>query len=86
MIRMLTEHVGGRPSITQEVLIRRAARLLIMIGQLEIRMIENNELGDLGGRQIIALHNALRLSLAALGLDKVDKPATLKAYVGGQAA
>src|SRR5919106_7042987 len=67
LIRELTRHVGT-PSITQEVLIKRAARLLIMLSQLEVRMIQNNELGDLAGRQIVALHNALRLTLNALGL------------------
>jgi hypothetical protein len=69
------------------ILIRRTARLLIMIGQLERRIIEGNELGDLVGRQTVALHNALRLSLSALGMDRPEKqPATLKAYVGGRAA
>jgi hypothetical protein len=35
----------------------------------------------------VALHNALRLSLSALGMDRPEKqPATLKAYVGGKAA
>ena len=43
LIAELSEHVG-RPSVTQRILIKRAARLLIMIGQLERRMIEANEL------------------------------------------
>jgi hypothetical protein len=55
------------------ILIQRAARLLIMIGQLERRFIEGNELGDLGGRQVVALHNALRLSLQAIGLERAEK-------------
>lgn len=69
LIAQLSEHVG-RPTVVQKVLIKRAARLLIMIMQLERRMIEGNDLGDLGGRQVVALHNALRLSLTALGLEQ----------------
>jgi hypothetical protein len=81
IIRELSAHVGV-PSITQAILIKRAARLLIMLGQLERRVIEANELGDLGGRQVVALHNALRLSLQAIGLERAsDQPATLKGYL-----
>ena len=85
LIRELSEHVG-RPTAVQRVLIKRAARLLIMIGQLEVRMIEGNELGDLGGRQVVALHNALRLSLSALGLERAEAPKTLQTYLAGKAA
>ena len=72
VIRELSEHVG-RPTVPQRILIKRAARLLVMIGQLERRMIEANELGDLGGRQVCALHNALRLSLQAIGLERAEQ-------------
>ena len=44
-----------------------------MVSQLERRMIEGNELGDLGGRQVVALHNALRLSLQAIGFERAEK-------------
>ena len=71
MIRELTRHVGS-PSITQQILIRRSARLLIMVGQLERRLIEQNDIGDLASRQICALHNSLRLSLQALGFERGD--------------
>lgn len=71
VIADLTRHVG-RPSIPQVILIKRAARLLIMIAQLERKMIETNDLGDLGGRQVCALHNALRLSLSALGMERPE--------------
>jgi hypothetical protein len=66
LIRELTAHCGGHPSITQMVLIKRSARLLIMIGQLERRLIEGNSMGDLAARRVVALHGALRLSLTAL--------------------
>jgi hypothetical protein len=86
LIRLLTEHVG-RPSIVQELMIRRAARLLIVIGLLERRVIERpDELGDLACRQLVAFHNALRLTFAALGMEKAEQSATLKGYLGGKAA
>jgi hypothetical protein len=86
LIRELTAHVGN-PTAVQRILIKRSARLLIMIMQLEVRMIEGNKLGDLGGRQVVALHNALRLSLSALGMEKGEQtPRTLTAYLGDKAA
>ena len=72
IIADLSRHVG-RPTIPQMILIRRVARLLVMITQLERRVLESNELGDLGGRQICALHNSLRLSLQAIGLERAEK-------------
>ena len=72
IIEDLTRHVG-RPTIPQMILIRRTARLLVMITQLERRMIEDAALGDLGGRQVCALHNSLRLSLQAIGLERAEK-------------
>ena len=71
IIEDLTRHVG-RPSIPQAILIKRSARLLVMITQLERRLIETNELGDLGGRQVCALHNSLRLSLQAIGMERPE--------------
>jgi hypothetical protein len=89
LVRMITEHVGT-PSVLQQLLIRRAARLVIIIGILERRVIESpdKELGDLACRQLIAFHNALRLTFSALGLEASEAPKTLKAYLveGGKAA
>jgi hypothetical protein len=87
LIRLLTEHVGGRPSAVQEILIRRCARLLIILDLLERRVIERpDELGDLACRQLMAFHNGLRLSLSALGMDRPEVQTTLQTYVGGKAA
>jgi hypothetical protein len=70
LIRVLREHVGT-PSVVQELMIRRAARLLIVIGLLERRVIERpDELGDLACRQLVAFHNALRLTFSALGMER----------------
>jgi hypothetical protein len=74
LVRLLTEHVGT-PSVVQQMLIRRAARLLIIIGLLERKVIENpdKELGDLACRQLIAFHNAIRLTFTALGIEKGEQ-------------
>ena len=44
------------------------------------------DIGNSSGRQVVALHNALRLSLTALGLEKGEAPKTLTTYIGGKAA
>jgi hypothetical protein len=82
LVNMMTAHVGT-PSVLQQLLIRRAARLLIVIGLLERRVIEHpdKELGDLACRQLIAFHNALRLTFGALGLEAGEVPKTLQAYL-----
>jgi hypothetical protein len=74
LINMMAAHVGT-PTVLQQLLIRRAARLLIIIGILERRVIESpdKELGDLACRQLIAFHNALRLTFGALGLEKAEE-------------
>ena len=72
IIADLSRHVG-QPTIPQKILIKRSARLLVMLSVLERRMIELAELGDLGSRQMVALHNALRLSLQAIGLERAEE-------------
>ena len=72
VITELTAYVGGNPSVPQVLLIKRTARLLLMISALERRALEGNDLGDLAGRQIVALHNALRRSLAELGAARPE--------------
>ena len=81
LIRALGEHVGGRPSVPQQLLIRRTARSLIMLGILERRVLEEHDLGDLQARQMIALSNSVRLNLVALGLERAEAPATLRSYI-----
>jgi hypothetical protein len=69
-IRELTRHVGGSPTFPQEVLIGRAARLLVMVELMEKRLIESDELNDFASRQILAWVNTLRRTLEALGLER----------------
>jgi hypothetical protein len=81
LIKALTEHVGGRPSVTQEILIKRTARSVIMLEVLERRVLETKDFGDLQARQMIALTNSARLNLMALGLKAAEAPKTLASYI-----
>jgi hypothetical protein len=83
----LTEHVGGAPSVTEELLIRRTARAAVLVSIIERRILEQQEFSDLQSRQLIALTNSVRLNLVALGLKPPKKgPASLKSYIGSKAA
>jgi hypothetical protein len=90
LIKGLVEHIGGKPSLPQTIMIKRIARLTLLTAQLERRAIEADALGDLEQRQLCALSNSLRLYLSALGLERpAALPATLKNYLsvaGSQAA
>jgi hypothetical protein len=81
IIADLTHHVGGQPSAPQRMLIRRAARLAILVGILEKRAIEGGQMGDLAGRQLCAFSNSLRLVLVSIGLDRPEKVPTRLADV-----
>jgi hypothetical protein len=80
-IRELTAHVGGDPTVPQRILIRRAARLLVMVELMEVKLIENDESSDWASRQILAWVNALRLIMVALGLERRQQAKTLTAYI-----
>jgi hypothetical protein len=69
----LTAHVGGNPTFPQEVLIRRAARLLVMVEYMERHLIESDEMSDWASRQMLAWVNTLRRTLEALGMDRPQR-------------
>jgi hypothetical protein len=81
IIRALTAHVGGQPSVAQVILIQRTARLVIILSMLEKQVLEKMDLGDLHARQLLALSNSVRLNLQALGLKASEAAPTLKAYL-----
>jgi hypothetical protein len=74
IVRALNDHVG-QPSVPEQMLIRRTARVLIMLGVLERRILEGHDLGDLQARQTIALGNSIRLNLVAFGLKRSEREA-----------
>jgi hypothetical protein len=70
-IEELTDHVGGNPTFPQRILIRRAARLLVMVE--EVHLIASDEMSDWASRQVIAWSNSLRRTLEALGLNYAQR-------------
>jgi hypothetical protein len=72
----LTEHVGGSPSTTQKILIRRASRALLRLELFDEKM--TSGLTDHDARVYGGLSNTLRLAMRELGLrGAADKPRTL---------
>lgn len=82
----LTEHVGGAPSFTQRLLIRRAARALLRLELLDEKMASGNWT-DHDARTFGGLNNALRLCLRELGFKAAPpKTPTLQDYLNQKAA
>jgi hypothetical protein len=82
----LERHVGGSPSLTQKVQIRRASRAMLRLELLDEKM-SAGTWSDHDGRVYGALNNSLRLYLRELGLKPAEaKPASLKDYVAAKTA
>lgn len=65
----LTAHVGGEPSFTQKLLIRRAARAMLKLEMLDAK-IASGIWTDFDARTFGGLSSSLRLALRELGLRK----------------
>jgi hypothetical protein len=78
--RQLVTHVGGEPSATQSVLIRRASRAIFRLELLDEKLTQG-DFTDHDGRVYSALSNALRLAIKELGLKNTprEKAPTLAA-------
>jgi hypothetical protein len=72
--RELTQHVGGAPSITQKLLIRRLARGLLRLELLDER-VARGEWTDHDARTFSALSNQVRLLTKELGLKQATEKA-----------
>ena len=84
--RELVAHVGGNPTVTQKLLIRRLARGLLRLELLDER-ITRGELNDHDARTFSALSNVVRLTSRELGLQSaasVEKPPDLSAYLASK--
>lgn len=68
---MLAQHVGGKPSATQRVLIARAAKLALRLELFDERTMAV-ELGERSAREYLALSNHLRLCMRELGLKGAE--------------
>jgi hypothetical protein len=78
----LTAHVG-RPSVVQRIIIARCARLTVIVELMERRIVEDGEIGDLNGRQLLAWTNTLARLLTRLGMDRSEQAPDLVRYIGG---
>lgn len=64
----LTEHVGGRPSVTQRALIERAARLSLYVSQLDRKVLGGEAMSAHDSKSYLATSNSLCATLRLLGL------------------
>jgi hypothetical protein len=77
----LAARVGGSPSFTQQLLIRRAAKAMLRLELLDARTKD----GSLSGREYGALTNGLRLMLREFGVKAAaEKPKTSGAIHEGK--
>jgi hypothetical protein len=82
----LVAHVGGSPSFTQRLLIRRLARAMLRLELLDEKM-ATGELSAHDARTFSALSNVVRLTARELGVQaaaSVEKPPTLDDYLASK--
>jgi hypothetical protein len=63
----LSEHIGGKPSIAERMLISRLARIALRLEMFDEKL-SAGTLTDHDGRIYGALHNSFRLMLRELGI------------------
>src|SRR4249920_2497374 len=64
----LTQHLGGKPSATQKILIDRAAALSLRIHLMDRESARSREMSERNGRQYLAWHNSLTRLLRQIGM------------------
>jgi hypothetical protein len=87
----LTAHVGGNPNAVQRALIERAVILSLRVAQIDAKIIAGEALTLHDSNFALAWNNALRRTLAALGLEPaITKPtdpmAAIRAHVAARQA
>jgi hypothetical protein len=82
----LSQHVGGSPSVTQRLLIERAAILSLRLAQLDRKIVADQHFTILDNNQYLAWANSLARILQQLGLQPAAaaKP-TLSDYLASLA-
>jgi len=80
----LVAHVGGSPSFTQRLLIRRAAKMMLRLELLDDKT-KDGALIERDGREYGALTNGLRLALRELGIKGREpaKPPSFRERLNG---
>lgn len=66
----LTEHVGGHPTITQRLLIERAAVLILRLAKIDQKIVDDRPFTLIDNNSTIAWQNALTRCLVALGVHQ----------------
>jgi hypothetical protein len=79
----LTQHLGGKPSATQRILIDRAAALSLRIHLMDRESARSGGMmSERNSRQYLAWSNALSRLMRQIGIKGVaERPATLHDYV-----
>ena len=82
----LIEHVGGKPSAVQRMLIDRAAVLMLQVSLMDAKQSDGG-LTAHDGRQYLAWCNTLSRLLRQLGLKgAAGAPPSLRDHIAGRAA
>jgi hypothetical protein len=66
----LTEHVGGRPNLVQQMLIDRAAMLMLRLALFDQKIVDNVPLAHTSDQYLMSWQNALTRTLIALGVNR----------------
>ena len=83
----LTQHLGGKPSATQRILIDRAAAPSLRIHLMDRESARSGGMSERNGRQYLAWSNSLTRVLNQIGLKSAaERPPSLQEYIAGRAA
>jgi hypothetical protein len=66
----LFEHVGGRPNLVQQMLIDRAAMLMLRLALFDQKIVDNQPLAHTSDQYLMSWQNALTRTLIALGVNR----------------
>jgi hypothetical protein len=85
----LTQHLGGKPSATQRILIDRAAALSLRLHLMDRESARSGGMSERNGRQYLAWSNSLTRVMNQIGLEPASvrplspSEALAQVYVGG---
>lgn len=69
----LTAQLGGSPSFSQKLLIRRVARLALQAEMFDVKM-SAGQFTEYDGKAYGGINNAIRLCLVSLGVKSLPEP------------
>jgi hypothetical protein len=85
--RDLIEQIGGSPSVSQQLLIRRIARAMLMLEILDLKLANNENWNQCDAATQGGLNNNVRLCLRELGIKApAPKRQSLAAYLAEKSA